>query len=388
MKNILFYYDNYCGESSHGGTEVATFRIARALKDTGKYRVFNAYKHRRDNNEEEVFTRVIKLDGRTFARDLSLFINDNNIDAVVNMGRFFRHNKLRKAIDSSGRKVKLLFMHHFAPGSEITKGTWKSGLHLLKMEPSNPLYWLRATVYPLLKLPRRLKYPAAYRNVYEASDTVVLLSESYGDEYMKFSSVKDKSKFKAIPNIYEPTELPSLSHKEKKVLVLSRMDEIQKRISLILDVWKKIEEIPDLNEWELDIVGTGHDYSAIRKYASRKGLKRVNFHGWQKSAPFLERSPILMSTSLYEGLSLAMIEAQTYGCVPIVFASYSSIGDIVKDGVSGFSVTPFGDTEAFARKLCTLMKNEPLRKELTANAMKQIDKFSAKHVADEWMKIL
>ena len=390
MKRILFYYDNYCGEKSKGGTEVATFRIAKALKDTGSAEVFNAFLRKRNPESDDIYTDTVKLSKSrpAFVSDLSEFINSHRIDYVVNMGRFFRHKKLMKAAASAGRETKVLFMHHFAPGSETKKGTWKSGCHLLKMQPLNYLYWLRSSVYPLLKLPRILKLPKAYREVYENSNATILLSAGYIQPFKELANIREEDKFAVIPNIYDKESSIPSPLKEKSVLVLSRMDEIQKRISLALQIWKNIEQKPALDDWHLHIVGAGHDFKAIKRFASKLGLKNITFHGWQSSRPFLEKAAILMSTSEYEGLPLSIIEAQSYGCIPVAFNSYASLKDVVSDEKNGIIIENFGDTDEFSRRLADLMRNTELRHRLSEEARKNSTVFSPAAIAMQWNALL
>ena len=394
MGKVLFYYDNYCGENSHGGTEVATFRIARALKDCGR-EVYNAFRNGKKVEYSGLYNDVIRLDKApvSFVNQLAAFINDRQIDVIVNMSRFFRHPLLVKAIKKSCRDVRLVFMQHFAPGSEWKKGTFHSGFHLFRMDPLNPLYWLRATLYPLLKLPRKINYPKAYGRVYEDSDRVVLLSRNYIADYKRISGVKDASRFVAIPNIFESKETAKsfgeiFQSKEKRVLILSRMDEIQKRLSLALKIWRIIENIPDLKDWHLDIVGTGHDLSAVRKLSRRLKLKNVTFHGWQRGEPFLKKASVLMLTSEYEGLPLSILEAQTFGCVPIAFDSFGSLRDVVSDGDTGIVVDKFGDIEGYAKRLEDLMRNEEMRRSISEKGIAATSKFSSEIVGKQWEGML
>lgn len=389
-RRILFYFDNYCGLKSRGGTEVATARIARALGATGRWEVFNAFKHPREGVDPDLYAGTIALPSLTplFVKELSRFISDNRIDVVVNMGRFFRQKNLKKAILGSGRDVSLIFMHHFAPSSESKKGTYKAGWHLLRLHPANPLYWLRATVYPLLKLPRRAGLKKAYRSVYDMSDRLVLLSEKYFDDYRSIAGLTDTSKLTAIPNIFDPADVAVSSSREKRVLILSRMDEIQKRISLALRIWKRIEENPALDDWHLDIVGTGHDFGAIKRLAGSLGLRRATFHGWQAPLPFLQRASIIMLTSDYEGLPLSLLEAQTLGCVPIAFNSFGSVADVIADGENGVIVEGREDVNGFADRLSALMLDDAGRNSMSASGMMSASRFSSARIAALWNNLL
>lgn len=388
MFNILFYYDNYCGETSRGGTEVATSRIARALQKYQRCRVYNAFLRNGPVKGETFYDGTIRLKKKGLEAALSDYIIRNEIGAVVNMGRFFRQRRLKKAIEKSGRDVKLIFMHHFSPGSELIKPTYASGWHLLKLNPSNPLYWLRATLYPLLRMPRMLKLRKTYRMVYEMSDKVVLLSDGYMQQYAEVGGLDSSEKFAAIPNIFEGGIPNDTQLHQKRVLILSRMDEIQKRISLALEIWKQIEENPSLADWHLDIVGSGHDMRGLQLLAGSLGLRRIFFHGWKDSRYFLERASILMMTSLYEGLPLTLIEAQSNGVVPIIYNSYASAKDVITDGVDGVMIDQFGDIDTFSSRLAALMENEEEMTRLAANAKKTSERFSEEAIASKWMEML
>ena len=389
MRGVLFYTENFSGRDSKGGTEVATYRIAKALKESGKFRIYNAFRHHANGSDSSIYQATIKLGkGSSFVDKLSEFIRDNQIDVVVNMTRFFRHNAIIKGVDKSGRQVKIIFMQHFAPGSEFKKATFKSGLHLLKLNPFNPLYWLRASVYPLIKLPRNKRLSQLYRTVYDTSNHIVLLSEDYKEEFGHIGKFNERDKFISIPNIFETQEKIPDKKKQHRVLILSRMDEIQKRLSLALKIWSNIEDDPDLSHWHLDIVGEGHNTDIVKRLIKKYGLEHVTLHGWQDRKPFLENSSILMMTSEYEGLPLTLLEAQAYGVVPIAFDSFASLKDVVTPYQTGVVVKNFGDIEDYTKKLTELMYDGTYREELSQNAKKNIENFSTKNIAEQWLKIL
>ena len=392
MKKVLFYFSNYCGENSRGGTEVATYRIASALKNTGQCMVYNAFHDSKGYSSDSIYADTIVLPKTTvpLANALSDFIRTHEIDNVDVMGRFFKIGKILKGVKKSGRTPGVIFMQHFAPGSEKKKTSYSASFHLWKLNPTRTRYIFRALFYPLVKLPRTLRWKSVYKRAYQNCDKVVLLSEGYKDAYCKVGGFSDKSKFEAIPNIFElPEGIERSSYqKQKRVLILSRMDEIQKRISLALKIWEKIEKDPGLKDWYLDIVGTGNNTDIVKRLLKKSGLKNVTMHGWQNREPFLERSSILMMTSEYEGLPLSILEAQAYGCLPIAFNSFASLGDVITDGENGVIVEKFGDIETYAEKLKLIMKDKEYRDKLALNSAIDLDKFSAEKIADKWLRIL
>lgn len=393
-RKILFYSENFCGDKTRGGLEVATFRIARALKNTGEWEVYNAFRSKSDGKDKSIYSDVIKLprSEHGFERNLANFIGEKEIDVAVNMSRFFRHKAFVNAVILSGRSnVKIAFMQHFAPGSEKKKPTFKSGFHLLRLNPYNPVYWLRATIYPLLKLPRNLKLNKVYRQTYENSEKVILLSEGYIKDYKELAGISDSKKFDFVPNIFELPEnsLKTRSiEKKKRVLILSRMDEIQKRISVALEIWERIERVPSLKDWHLDIVGAGHNTDIVKRLIKKLGLKNVTFHGWKDREPFLKESSILMMTSEYEGLPLSILEAQAYGVVPVAFDSYASVKDVISNGENGVLIPRFGDINDYSGKLIALMQDTEKRKELSKNAVFSSSRFSSDIVVKKWQVML
>ena len=394
MKRILFYSENFCGDKSPGGLEVATYRIAMALKDSNRWEVFNAYRNRYDIEDSYPYSDTIKLhrSGPAFENDLNEFIKKNRIDVVVNMTRFFRHKYIRNAVKASKRDVKLLFMLHFAPGSEKKKPTFTSGLHLLRLNPYNPLYWIRASIYPLLKYRRNRSWDKVYRSTYQDSDKIILLSDGYRDDYCRVGHFDDQSKFLAIPNIFETdskvNEENGLQPKKKRILILSRLDEIQKRVSLALEVWSKVQDDPDLQDWHLDIVGWGHNADIVKRLIKKLGLKRVTLHGWQPREQYLKDSSILLSTAEYEGLPLSILEAQAYGVVPVAFDSYASLRDVVTDEEDGIVISDFGDTKSMAERLAALMKDDERLHRLSEKGREASRRFSFERIGAMWLEML
>ena len=392
MKKVLFYFGNYCSENSKGGTEVATYRIAKALKDTGQCEIYHAFHNYKGDSKGSVYSEIIELpkSPALLIENLADFIRRHKIEDVVVMGRFFKFGLIKKAIEKSGESTGLFFMQHFAPGSEKKKTTYSSSWHLLKLNPRRTRYYLRALFYPLLKLPRTIRWGKVYREVYEHSDKVVLLSDGYKKDYCKVASLKDDSKIVAIPNIFQlPEGIETKKFlKEKRVLILSRMDEIQKRISLALKIWKKIEDSREFADWHLDIVGDGNNTDIVKRLIRKYQFKNVTFHGWQDREKFLERSAILMMTSEYEGLPLSLLEAQAYGVVPIAFNSFASLQDIIQNDRNGVVVDRFGDIDEYTFKLKKLMGNEEYRLRLNSGSSLFKDRFSSEKIARQWLRIL
>lgn len=96
-------------------------------------------------------------------------------------------------------------------------------------------------------------------------------------------------------------------------------------------------------------------------------------------------------TSDYEGFGLVLLEAMTYGVVPIVYNSFDSLSDVVNDGVCGLisnKVNGQFDLNDFVEKLTSLMNSKEKRNVMSENAKRQVEKFSPSKIGDLWEKIL
>ena len=95
-----------------------------------------------------------------------------------------------------------------------------------------------------------------------------------------------------------------------------------------------------------------------------------------------------MMTSEYEGLPLSILEARSYGCVPIAYNSYASLKDVVTDGETGIIVDEFGDVDGYAGKLMALMRDDDKRNRMARNSVSGFEKFSSANIALKWQEML
>ena len=100
------------------------------------------------------------------------------------------------------------------------------------------------------------------------------------------------------------------------------------------------------------IVGDGELRTELERHATDRGVAdRVLFTGARDDVPDLLASFDLFAfPSLYEGLCLAVIEAQAAG-VPVVATPVGGIVETVADGVTGFLCPP-ADAAALADRIC------------------------------------
>lgn len=175
------------------------------------------------------------------------------------------------------------------------------------------------------------------------TDKYIFLSPAFQRQYEQFANYKNtNSQLGAIPNpLVFPNEIrpEDLQSKEKTVLLVGRMVEIQKRITRAIKIWSAIENDPRLDEWNFRIVGEGPDLAMYKQLTQALGLKRISFEGFRNPQPDYKQAAIFMMTSAFEGFPMTLVEAQQCGVVPVVMDSYLSLHDIVETGYNGIIVS-------------------------------------------------
>jgi len=86
-------------------------------------------------------------------------------------------------------------------------------------------------------------------------------------------------------------------------------------------------------------------------------------------------SDIFTLPSLWEGLSIALLQAMDAGC-PIVATKVSGTNEAIEDGVSGVLVSP-GESSGLSAALERLIKESELRKKLADGAREQVKKLAS-----------
>lgn len=381
--------NSYKVYKTQGGTERISSRVAQGLTALG-YQCYLAYKH--DNHLDSPETCFVD-EINVFQDSLEQFILKNEIDCII-VQKMTRDVKLMYDIRSKHHlSYKTYSVLHFNPGYEEYSATFKSFYSGLLRKSSLKEYvkdLIRTFSYPIYKMFYPLRNKELYRTVYQYSDKVVLLSSSFIDQYANYARIDDKSKFEVIPNAlsfdgYLP--LDKIQNKKKQVLVVSRLTETPKKISLAIKIWAQIENDPKLADWSFKIVGEGEDRKKYEQMTESLGLKRVCFCGRQNPKPYYEESCLFMMTSAFEGWGLTITEAQQFGCVPLAFDTYSSLHDIIENGENGYIIEKNNVTK-YVEKLKELMFNENLRKKMAEQAIASSKRFGLLPVIKQWETLI
>lgn len=126
------------------------------------------------------------------------------------------------------------------------------------------------------------------------------------------------------------------------------------------------------------LLGRGGMRDAIEKRISRLPENiEVRVAGYiQDTRSYYVRSKVFVLPSSSEGLSTAMLEAMSCGCVPVV-SDVGCTADAIVGGENGFLVGDFNDTGAFARHASFLLANPELLEEMAkAGRQRVVERYS------------
>lgn len=228
-----------------------------------------------------------------------------------------------------------------------------------------------------------------YRYLYQYSDWFITLSDTFNPYFMKVTGLDDFQKLRTIGNplTFDTISDPSIiSEKRKTILVCGRMEEVQKRISLALKAWEKLQKYDEATDWELKIVGTGPDLEYYRQLATDLGLKRVKFYGRQNPEPFYREASIFLMTSAYEGWGLTLTESLQRGVIPVVMDTCPVFSDIITDGYNGYLTKP--DLKDFVTHVRRLMLDKSMLETMQRNALRSAERFTLAKTMEKWREII
>jgi glycosyltransferase involved in cell wall biosynthesis len=219
-------------------------------------------------------------------------------------------------------------------------------------------FWMKQLIYNLKKV-----------------DTFVVLS------------YEDKEHWPELDNvtvIHNPIEkFPEISSDcSSKMVITAGRFVGQKGFDMLLDSWKIVsEKHPD---WSLSIYGNG-DKDLYREQIKRNRIEK-SCHIYEAVPDLTEKfceSSIFAFSSRFEGFALVLTEAMSCGLPPVAFSCPCGPKDLITDNRDGILVTPENVAE-LAEKICLLIENEELRKEIGKNARETARKYTIDKLGLQW----
>jgi len=168
-----------------------------------------------------------------------------------------------------------------------------------------------------------------------------------------------------------------LPHWETVGLMACRLTK-EKQVDLALRAFAKVVKVAP--KTGLIIAGEGPERPHLERLARKLGIEHsVLFVGWQRRLlPFFHSVDFLLSTSLFEGYGMTMVEAMLAG-VPVVASDTGIAGELLIDGRNGFVFplsardTKEAENQLFA-KMSKLILHPELRRKFAETAARDARK--------------
>ena len=204
------------------------------------------------------------------------------------------------------------------------------------------------------------------------SAAVISVSQGELDQIksLKFSPAK---RLQLIPNGVVIPEQPieQAVNGPYSVIHISRFD-VQKNSEALIPILKELSTRGRLTDFHFKLIGNGTEQKNIEDKIQQLGFsKHVTFYGFTpEPQKHFNKALCFLSTSRWEGLPLAVLEAMSHGLVPVVTDVVGN-RDAVKNGQTGLLYSLDSAVEA-CDKLIELADNSKLRGELAKNARQDV----------------
>jgi glycosyltransferase involved in cell wall biosynthesis len=367
-----------------GGVQRTTSKLLKIFKEKG-HRLFLICLHNTKINPEfeNGDFQTYYIYGENAPSKLTKILQENKIDICINQsGYSYDITKLLSNNIPEGTKLintlrinPLSFYSNYK--FTIQKYLERKGLGFLNFKLVHFIILQRH----ILKQRKEIGY--ILTNV----DSYIMLSETFREElfFLVPKAKEFNSKIEAISNPFvTPEALVENKDKENIILYVGRLEQNQKRVDLLMEIWKKLhQEIPDWNFW---VVGEGDQENYMKDFCKINKLDRVKFFGKQNPIDFYKRSKIFHFTSAFEGFGNVLVETQSYGCVPILFDSYPAAKEIVNHERDGILIKPF-DIDTYVSETIKLTKNNDLLIEMQKNGFENVKRYSFQSTYLKWENI-
>lgn len=162
----------------------------------------------------------------------------------------------------------------------------------------------------------------------------------------------------------------------------------QKGLDLLLDAWPAVRAA--VPQARLRIVGDGPMTAGLQAQAARLGI--ADAVEWREPTPAIEAeyraAAVFVLPSRYEGMPLALLEAQALGVPAVAFDCPTGPADILGANEGGLLVPP-GDVPALAAALVRLLGDAPLRETMARAAIARSTRlFSPAAHRARWLRLI
>lgn len=232
---------------------------------------------------------------------------------------------------------------------------------------------------PIINFIYQIAHRKYIQTIEKESDVLITLTQGDKNEWINNQNTY------VIPNFVTkiPNDISAL--KNKQVIGVGRLT-YQKGFERLISAWEEVYK--KHSDWTLAIYGCGEAETTLRKQIRDAKMEDViTIHPptidiYNK----MKESSIFVLSSRYEGFVLVLLEAMINGLPCVSFDCPHGPSDIIDNGNDGFLI-PNGNIQVMADKICYLIENEKVRKEMGKKARKSAMKYTPENIMPLWNKL-
>ena len=189
-----------------------------------------------------------------------------------------------------------------------------------------------------------------------------------------------------IPNVVHLNEKDVYSNVDAKSAVFVGRLSRQKNIGCLLSIWQLVRQRhPD---WQLHVYGEKGDIEEPLWQQLHEEGNGITVHSpTTEILNVYQQHAMLLLTSRYEPFGMVLPEAMSCGLPVVAFDCPYGPADIITNGVDGFLVGN-RDIQQFVDKVCLLIENEKLRREMGQNGIKAAERYKEDMIMSLWNNLL
>lgn len=382
---ILFYLYRYPG---WGGVETVTSIISSELIKCG-HEIVIISETWQDNSQSLISgQKIIHLPNSLEEIDKNIafvdwLVKENKFDFIIYQDCYVPNEKIPIKVANSN-KIPLIVFEHNTP-------TRFNNIRYID-NPYSCKGIIKSIFYPYFRK-RYIKWDIERKKrLYDSCSKYIMLSKCYVTEIEQLLKINTpNNKFVALYNPC-PYSISSFDwvrdddcNKIDEVISVGRIEK-NKGIDKLLKIWEKVERY--CPTYKLTIVGDGSEKDNLIRLSQRLGLQRISFEGFKNPLPYYERAKFFLMASKFEGWPMSIIEAMTYGCVPIVENNFSALSEMIENGINGVIVPKRANAKYWSEIIVYLINNSTQRRKMAFNGINFVEAFNAERIAIQWIELL
>ena len=216
---------------------------------------------------------------------------------------------------------------------------------------------------------------------YRFSDLIICNSQNAVKSIQKISG---KSDVVYIKNFVSQKNTKIKLKRKKVILAVGRLEEQKNFKDLIISFSVLNSKIKG---YSLYILGEGSQRKMLEDLIKKLGLtKKVYLPGYVNPHPFFNSSELYISSSIYEGVSNATIEAMHYALPIIITKNQEGMNEFLIHNYNSLIIK--NSIEDITNSLCSILNSKTLSRRLGLKARETIRKYDDKSTEDNWKEFV